>query len=164
MIISKMIHGDTFVLVLLSCVTFSTGPSGRNTGCDVVEILMPWLFSRPIWVLAATLGPPPVSRDNAPLVHPLTVSSAMSAISFPIYIYSEKPRASANDHTNKCGLSVCWIWQIHKPFGGAVERYAVKRDNEARPDAPFIEPFRCHFAIASWSKMYSSLDTDIVSS
>jgi len=47
--------------------------SGRSVGCVVVLMFIPWLFSRPTWVLAATFGPPPVRRLSGPRLLQLTV-------------------------------------------------------------------------------------------
>jgi hypothetical protein len=71
---------SVFFVVLLSCTTVSTGPSGLRTG--LMELLIPivCVFSLPIWVLAATFGPPPVRRlRGVPLQLAISIKAESSS-------------------------------------------------------------------------------------
>jgi hypothetical protein len=102
-----------FFVVLLSCTTVSTGPSGLSTGR--IELFTPivWVFSLPIWVLAATLVPPDRNDRGFSwlqlLKRSVAVSSADSVGIFTIDVYPKEASPCTNYDRNKPSLCVSWV-------------------------------------------------------
>lgn len=101
------------------------------------------LFSLPICVFAATFGPPPVNKlRGVPLQ--LVIRSAKRIIPsrFTIDVNPKETCTGSYDNRNETRLRVAWVWQRHEPVGRFVEGDSVQRDYHARPDSPFVDPFR----------------------